>query len=368
MSAIRLSANIYDTASQTFRLGQLTMENGKITAVSFTGEADPAQDYIIPGLVDVHTHGRNAHDFVGSTVEEMKFMKKEYAKVGSTTVMASLATASFETYCKTIDDIKEAGFDGIHLEGRYLNPVRKGAHDAELLTSLKADEIAALVERVQPLPVHVTAALEMGGGEEFVNAIISRGGTVGIGHSDATYEQAMEAVAWGATSFTHTFNAMSPIHHRKPGCITASLISDAYSEFICDGNHIAPAAVKLAWMAKRHDRFVLVTDSMMATGCEGGDFSIGSLSGVTIKNGVALLPDGTIAGSILNLYDAVCNLQTFTGCTLEEAIPCATINPAKMVGFDHMVGSIEVGKRADLCILAPDRKTMKTVYAAGEQL
>lgn len=360
--------NVYDTGAKCFRRGELEMEDGILRGVRYTGDADASLDYAVPGLVDVHTHGRCGHDFVGSTAEEMRFMRREYAKVGTTTVMASMATASPETYLKTIDAIKEAGYDGVHIEGRYLNPLRKGAHSERLLHNLDCAELSMLLERIHPLAAHITAALEMEGGKAFVECALAHGATIGLGHTDATYEQAIEALEWGASSFTHTFNAMSPLHHRKPGCVTASLSTDAYSEFICDGHHIAPPVVRLSWMAKRHDRFVLITDSMMATGCTGGSYSIGALDGVTIKDGVALLPDGTIAGSIINLRDGLMNLVDFAGCTLEEALPAATINPARMVGLDESVGSLEEGKRADVLLLSPDRRTLKAVYAAGEIL
>ena len=223
------------------------------------------------------------------------------------------------------------------------------------------------MEYKEKLANHVTCAPELDGGEAFVKTIVGLGATVGIGHSDSTYEEAISALGWGATSFTHTFNAMRPLHHREPGTVGAALTSDAYAEVIADGFHLNPAVVKLVYLAKAKDKMVLITDSMMATGCEDGEYQIGGLP-VHVKGGKALGDDGTISGSTLNLLDGMFNMAKFCGIPIEQALPYSTINPAKMVGVDKVCGSLEIGKRADMLVLADDKHTLEGVYCAGNRI
>ncbi len=356
--------NIFNMKARQFYKGNIDVENGIITAVNYNSDFDPSLDYVIPGLVDIHTHGRYGYDFSSATAEEMQIMRVEYVKAGTTTVMPSIATSTLNGWLSAIDNIKKAGYKGIHLEGRYLNAKRMGAHDTSLFVPLDPVELEMLLKRIYPLSVHVTAALELEGGECFCRTALSHGATVGIGHSDASYAECIGALSWGANSFTHTFNAMSPIHHRMPGCVTAALLSDAYAEFICDGVHLVPETVDLSWRVKKHDRFVLITDSMMATGYGDGDFSIGGRN-VKVKNKVALTHDGIIAGSTLDLFRGMINLVEFTGASFEEAVLCATANPAAMVGFDSFAGVIDVGRCADLCVVSKNQKDLKYTVSGG---
>lgn len=359
------NANIYDTACKSFRRGSLSVDNGIITRVNYTSsESDPELDYIIPGLVDVHTHGRCGYDFDSASADEMMIMRDDYARAGTTAVIPSLATSTPDMWRNAIKNIKKAGFDGVHFEGRYLNKKRRGAHNPDLLVPLDMQELAEFLELAQPLRIHITTAPELEHGEDFCRTALAFGATVGIGHSDATYEEAVKALSWGVNSFTHTFNAMSPIHHRSPGNVTAALLSDAYAEFICDGVHLAPEIVHLAWKIKRHDRFVLITDSMMATGFGDGDFTIGGLE-VRVKNSVALTEDGTIAGSTLDLFRGMINLFKFAGASFEDAVACATINPARMIKIDSAVGIIKEGRRADFCVVSNNREKLKYTVRNG---
>lgn len=363
--------NIYDTPLSAFFLGSLTAEDGVITSVSFSGPPSKDAPCLIPGLVDVHTHGRSGYDFISASPDELSVLRREYAAVGTTTVIPSLATATFERWLEASSRIKAAGFRGIHFEGRYLNPLRRGAHDPALLSPLDLGELALLLQRMrggdEPFAIHFTVAPELENGRAFIEAAVAGGATVSAGHTDATYEQATASLDWGVTAFTHTFNAMSPIHHRKPGAVTASLLSDAYSEFICDGIHIAPAVIRLAWRAKEHSRFCLITDSMMAAGFGDGDFTLGGLK-ARVRGGVALCDDGTIAGSTADLYHCMLNLRDFAGASFEQAVACATINPARELGIDGVCASLEAGRGADICVIAPDTRTLVNVYANGEKI
>lgn len=320
---------------------------------------------VLPGLVDVHTHGRAGYDFNTASAEEMAQMKRDYARNGVTTVFATLASDTAEGWHRSIRNIKQSGFDGIHFEGRYLNAGKRGAHAAELLTPLDADELETFLSEID-IPCHISAAFELDTDGSFAACAKRYGATMGLGHTMATADQAREAILGGVTSFTHLFNAMPPLHHREGGAVSVALCGGGFGELICDGMHICPDMIALAYRCLGTDRTVLITDSMEATGCADGEYAIAGQP-VVVKNGKALTLDGALAGSTLNLWDGVKNLMRFAGVSLEDAVRCATYNPARMVGIDGKVGSIRAGKRADL-ITVDDTLTLRGVIANGELL
>ena len=347
----------------------VTLENGKIRAVGKEIAADEVLDLsgmlLLPGLVDMHTHGRAGFDFASATADEMRLMKKEYARRGVTTVFPTLASATKEEWLTAIDNIRAVGFDGIHLEGRYLNPVRRGAHAPELLCPLDPDDLAAILDRMD-LPVHLSAAFELDEDGSFAKLARSRGATLGLAHTDATYEQATRAMANGVNCFTHLFNAMPPLHHRAGGAVAAALTTDAFAELIVDGLHLSPEMVKLVYQIKGAHRLILITDSMSATGCADGNYSIAGQP-VIVRNGRAETLDGKLAGSTLDLWDAVKNLTIFAGAPLSDAVLCASRNPARALGISERVGAIAPGRRADLLAVTPDL-TIQTVFAEGKSV
>lgn len=370
---------VYDTDSASFIDVDILTDGSVIVAVNNKINEECADEiidctgkYIIPGFVDVHTHGRVGHDFNSVTVDDISEMRASYAKMGTTSFMATLASAPLDALyesAKTINACREAepGIAtvlGTHLEGRYLAPDCRGAHASELLAPLDGDEAGKLIDAMLPTPVHVSAALELAD-EDFYNSVLSRGATLGMAHSNATYDEAMAALDKGATSFTHTFNAMRKIHHREPGNISASMLSDAYSEVICDGEHVHPAMVSMMDRLKPCGKLVLITDSMEGAGCPDGEYSIAGLP-VFVKNGRAVNTDGALAGSTLDMFKALKNYMSFCSRTLEEAIPAATINPATMVGVNKVCGKIAEGMRADLVILdSKENMNIVSVVAAG---
>jgi N-acetylglucosamine-6-phosphate deacetylase len=367
------NAQVYNTVLREFYYGSVLVMNGKI-AVLYRGDVAEAPDgvelydaegrMVIPGMVDIHTHGRAGGDFNTADGPMMEKMAASYLAGGVTAVMPTLASATMESLENSIDLINRlketsaaargqmAYVAGTHLEGRYLNVKRRGAHAAELLVDPNADELEALMGRVQGAR-HISAALEKEGGEAFLVRALALGATVSLGHSDANFETANRLIEKGVTGLTHTFNAMPPLHHRDGGVVAAGLLSDtAYCEMICDGFHIAPHMVQLAYrLAGR--RLVLITDSMEATGCPDGEYSIAG-NPVTVKDGKARTHDGAIAGSTLSMWEAVQNLRAFAGASFEDAVYAATMAPALEAGIDREVGSITVGKRADLLILDSD--------------
>ena len=381
MKKLFFGGSVYDSICRAFKKMNIMTDGAVIDSLDPSGipegceVVDCTGKYLIPGLVDVHTHGRAGYDFINASSEQIDQMRLSYASRGTTTLMATLASAPLDGLLASADRINakrapvpgSATIAGIHLEGRYLNPEKRGAHAPELLSSPADGQISTLLERMCPLPIHVSAAPELDPEGRFIETVISFGATYGIAHTNATYQEAECAVNHGARSFTHTFNCMRSIHHREPGCSVCSLLSDeAYSEFICDGEHVRPEMIAMASRLKPRDRIVLITDSMEAAGCADGEYSIGGLP-VTVKSGRATTQDGVLAGSTLDLYTALINFMKFTGLPLEKALPAATSNPADMVKISDVCGRLLPGLRADLIILDnKDKPTITEIYAAGD--
>lgn len=385
MAVLFRNSMVFTAETRSFALGEVLVARGRILSVSIGKGTDleavktvcddvevinAEGNYLLPGLVDVHTHGRAGGDFSTADETTLRRMAKSYLETGVTTLMPTLASAPLEALydaARRIETVRSeteqdptcARFAGLHLEGRYLNPAKRGAHAPHLLAPLDADEAADLLGQCGGAK-HISAALEMAGGFEFLARMRAMGVTVGLGHTAATYAEAVEAIEGGAVSMTHLFNAMPPLHHRDGGAVCAGLLSPrVYCELICDGFHIAPEMVKLAYQLKQ-DHLTLITDSMEATGCDDGEYAIAGMS-VVVKDGKARTVDGAIAGSTLSLWEAVRNLQAFAGVTLGEAVYAATLAPAKQVGLDQEIGSIDVGKRADLLLVDRDETIVRVM-------
>ena len=356
---------VFNSYTEKFERANVICRDGYIAEISSyvpSGyeKIDVTDKYLIPGLIDVHTHGIAGGDFNYASENKMGKMCYAYAKQGTTSIMATLASQSMTKLFNSIyainqhrlnENFDKANVIGIHMEGRYLNPKMRGAHAEELLALPSVSELKSLFNIMMPTPAHFSLAPELEGAEEFIKTAREFGATVGIAHTSASYEEAEKAIELGATSFTHTFNAMTPVHHRMPGVAVCSLNSDnAYTEIICDGIHLHPGIVKLAYKAKAKDKLVLITDSMSATCMEDGEYGVAGTK-VIVKDGRAINEDGVLAGSTLTMFNALKNLMKFCGITLNEALKCATINPCKMVGADF-VGSIEKNYRADLIVLS----------------
>jgi len=375
-----INVKIYNTEKRAFEAATLYTDNGIICRPCEVDETvDCGGAYMIPGLVDVHTHGREGMDSSNVDADTMCKLAKSYANAGTTSFMATFGSCADDWYFKAIDNIVEANsrqhesvyganIIGIHLEGRYICMKRKGAHTPEYLAPLNADELESYIDRMRSgdsklYHFHTICAPELEGSDEFIKRAVSKGATVGIGHSDATLEICEHAMSLGARSFVHLYNAMSPMTHRAPGCVGAGLSSDAYTELICDGFHVDPAVVRVTYRAKASDRLVLITDSITAAGLAPGIYTVCGGYCDTRNGKTGLCADGvTINGSIIDLFTGMKNFMEFTGITLEEAIPYATINPARMVCADDEVGSLEVGKNADFLLLENDKATLKNVY------
>ncbi len=362
-------ARIYNSPTRSFFDGEILIRDGRIAAI-VQGEALPLSEaaevidaegrLVIPGLVDVHTHGRAGGDFGTADDALLDRMAESYLASGVTTVLPTLASAPLDELHTAIGRINALrdraegtntlpNIAGTHIEGRYLNVAKRGAHAPELLARLDPDELESLLTEIDGVS-HITAALELDTDGTFLARALHLGATVGLGHSAATYTEATALIGRGVTAMTHLFNAMPPLHHRDGGAVAAGLLSrTAYCELICDGFHIAPEMVKLA-ARLAGDRLVLITDSMEATGCPDGEYSIAGMP-VTVTDGKARTHDGAIAGSTLSMWQALHNLRDFADISFEDAVYAATFAPACEIGLDGEIGSIEVGKRADLLLL-----------------
>ncbi len=385
MRTIFRNARVFHTAERQFSSGEVAVEGSKIVAVAEKIIPQPGDEtfdckglFLIPGLVDVHTHARIGTDFLEADETKLRGMLHSYAADGTTTVMATLASATYEGWLRTIGIVNrvrasegadEARMPGIHFEGRYLSEAKRGAHAKELLVLPSLVELAQMTEITRGEAVHYSLAPELDGAEAFIRKAVKNGATVGIAHTNCTYEQACDALSWGARSFTHTFNAMSSLMHRMPGCAGAALDrDDAYAELICDGVHTHEMIPRLLYKCKPKDKLVLITDSMQATGYGDGVFNVGGIP-VTVKNGIALNNEGALAGSTLTLFRGVTNFMRFTGASFEDTIPCATENPARMVGIYDSVGEIAPGKTADFLLVADKiAPELKKVILRGKAL
>ncbi len=375
---------VFDSKTESFVRANIICRDGYIVEVSSSlvpsgyEIIDASGKYIIPGLIDVHTHGIAGGDFNYASENKISRMCYAYAKNGTTSIMATLASQSMTKLFNSIyainqnrlnDNCDKANILGIHMEGRYLNPKMRGAHAAELLAPPNISELSSLFNIMTPTPMHFSLAPELEGAEDFIKKAHELGATVGLAHTNASYEEAASALSWGASSFTHTYNAMTPIHHRMPGAAICSLNSkDAYTEIICDGIHSHPAMIQLAYNAKSKDKLVLITDSMSATATEDGTSYEVAGTKVFVKDGRAVNEDGVLAGSTLTMFQAVKNIMKFCNISLEEALKFATLNPAKMVGAEF-VGSLEKNYRADLIILSSiDEPEIYDVYVGGNRI
>ena len=353
------NGNIYNSQKACFETKNIKINDGIIVGFDMSDDEgkviDAKEAYVIPALIDVHTHGRAGFDFISASDTALHLMAKSYAKAGVLSVMPSIASASFEEMLAAVDRINrfipeedEADFIGVHIEGRYLNPAKKGAHNEELLKPLLAEELECK-EFFECRSLHISAALELDDGS-FAKKAKEIGATVGLAHTNATYIEAKRAEELGIVSYTHLYNCMPTLHHRDGGAVCAALLGKAYTELICDGIHISPEMIRLAHKCKGTEKITLVSDSMEATGCSDGDYMIAG-NKVIVKDGVARTESGALAGSTLSLFDAVKNLADFCSLDFAEALPCATINPARQIGVQDRYGSIDIGKSADLIMI-----------------
>ncbi len=360
MRTLILNGLVYRNNTRRFAPMDILVEDGFIVAlgeilnVTDAKIIDAEGKRILPGLVDVHSHGIAGYDFLCADAMALQKMSAAYRSHGVTSVMPTLASATLEDMilaAKRIKDFKNcngAHFCGVHIEGRYLNPQKRGAHAPKYLSELKACELDGFSSLSLPA-LHISAAFELDFDKSFAKRALEIGATLGLAHTNATYAQALDCERAGVSAYTHLYNAMPPLNHRDGGSVAACLLGGAFAELICDGIHISPEIVAFTYSVKK-DKISLISDSMEATCCSDGEYSIAG-NPVTVKGGIARTHEGALAGSTLTLDTAVRNLMSFCNISLEDAIICATETPAKEIGIFDRCGSIDISKRADMLIL-----------------
>ncbi len=365
---------------ETIENGYLKVKNGKIIEIGNINERTAENEekvysfnekvILLPGMIDVHIHGVNGADTMDASTEALDTITKALPEEGTTSFLATTITQESKAIERAIQNVGEyvnekqkpghAEVLGIHLEGPFLNSDRAGAQPLHAMQRPDVNVFEAWNELAKNTIKLVTLAPEKEGGMELIRYLTDKGVVASIGHSDATYEQVMEAVENGASHITHLYNGMRGLHHREPGVAGAALLDDRLkTEIIADGHHVRPEMIELAYRQKSDAGMVLITDAMRAKCLKNGRYDLGGQD-VNVQDGKALLDNGTLAGSVLKMKDAVANIQKFTGCSLENAIKMAAENPAKQLGVFDRIGSIAIGKDADLILLNKGGEVVKT--------
>ena len=328
---------------------------------------------VMPGLIDMHIHGCGGADTGDATPEALETMSQTLVKIGVTSFCPASMTLSFEELTKifaNIDAMKDkvggAYIHGANMEGTYIAMSKKGAQNPLYVRNPDKEEFKKLYEGCNGAIKVVDIAPECDGGDEFIKEIQPIC-PVSIAHTDAGYDEAVHAIELGVRHITHLFNAQSGLHHRKPGVVGAAFdvgrANGVRAELICDGFHIHPATLRIAFREMGEDGTVIISDSMKAAGCPDGDYDLGGQP-VYVRDGKALLADGTIAASTSNVYKELKNVISF-GIPEKQAVKSATINPAKAIRVDDKTGSIEEGKLADILVVDKDYN-IKLVIVKGE--
>ena len=345
----------------------------KIGDLSGEDELDLTDMTVMPGLIDIHIHGCGGADAGDATPEALETMSQTLVKNGITSFCPASMTLSFEELTKifaNIDEMKNkvggAYIHGANMEGPYIAMSKKGAQNPLYVRNPDKEEFKRLFDGCNGSIKVVDIAPECDGGDEFIKEIQPIC-PVSIAHTDAGYDEAVHAIELGVRHITHLFNAQSGLHHRKPGVVGAAFDvgkeKGVRAELICDGFHIHPATLRIAFRAMGEDGTVIISDSMKAAGCTDVDYDLGGQP-VYVRDGKALLADGTIAASTSNVYKELKNVISF-GIPEKQAVKSATINPAKAIRADRETGSIEEGKLADILVVDKDYN-IKLVIVKGK--
>ncbi|MBB6714222.1 N-acetylglucosamine-6-phosphate deacetylase [Clostridium gasigenes] len=357
--------------------GSVLIEDGKIKEINPTNEIsteiiDGKGLYLSPGFINVHIHGAAGHDTMDGTFLAINEISKSIVKNGTTAFTPTTMTVSIDAIKKSMEVIKEAklnGTDGAivlgaHLEGPFISPSAIGAQNPNYLQKPDIKTYMKMVGDCEDAVISITVAPEVCGAKELIKELTSRGVVCSIGHTKATYEEAMEGIKCGCSHSTHLFNAMTPFAHREAGVVGAIFDSEITTETISDGIHISYPSLRIAYKQKTTDKVLLVTDSMMACCMPDGMYSLGGQD-VIVSNGAARLTNGSLAGSILTLDKAIDNVNKNTDLPLFEIVKMATFNGAKHCRVDDKKGLIKEGYDADL-VLFDENIDVKTVIINGE--
>ena len=363
-----------------FSPADVILNDGRVEAVLPPGSANDAPrldaggQIVLPGFIDIHVHGGDGCDTMDASATSLATMAGFFARHGVTGFAPTTMTAGHDATLAAVSAVTDflesqgvpdseartgARIVGIHLEGPFISPKFPGAQLAE---SIREPDLAEFAELVNAGPVcMMTLAPEQPGAHELMAAMLEANVAIVIGHTDASYEQATEAIARGATQATHTYNAMTGLHHRRPGTLGAVLSNDAiYAQLIADNIHVHPAAMNVLARCKGVERTILITDAMRAAGLPTGEYDLGGQP-VTVADGQCRLHDGTLAGSVLTMDVALINFMAASGWPLAKAWPASSRTAATALGLDHELGSIVPSYLADLVVLDPTLQAVATI-------
>lgn len=355
-----------------FQAADITVSNGLFQDTAANTEEHETLDLtdklIIPGFIELHSHGCIGYDFTTSAPEELEKMCEFYSENGITSILATTMTIGYDTYKKAMENIKtvcEKGTKGsriigINMEGPFLGASKKGAHDTRYLLSINEQKYEELNDISGDRVRIIDLDPDLPGALPFIEKY-SKKKIISLAHTSCDYDTAVKAIEAGATHVTHLFNAMNGLHHRAPGIIGAVSDCPVNAEIICDGIHIHPSVMRLVFKAFP-EKLILISDSMSAAGLEDGPYELGGQK-VIVKDGKAALEDGTIAGSTTTIYKAFKKCIEI-GIPVEQAVLSATLYPARAIHADNEIGSIEKGKRADFIVMDKNYNIEK-VYSGG---
>ena len=357
--------------------GVILVEDAHIAAIGHRDEVrvpPGATDYsaagmtVVPGFVDVHIHGAGGHDVMEGNARALDRITSTVARHGTTSFVATTVTAPIDETCRSLEGIARyirsrqrpqenlqlaAEILGMHLEGPFISKVQRGVHPPSAIEKPSTEVLGKFLKASGGLVKIVTLAPELPGAIPLVEFAVAAGVVVGIGHTDADYEQARAAIQAGARHAVHMFNAMRPFSHRDPGVIGAILTDpEVTAEIIADGVHVAEPAIQVLLGAKGFDTVLLISDGIAATGMPDGNYRLGNFE-VPVKEGVARNAEGKLAGSTLTL-DRALRTMVALGVPLAEAVRMATVQPARRLGLAGKKGILAVGADADLVALTPD--------------
>lgn len=357
--------------------GSLAFNQGKIVSVGHALDQGsdeafhfPSEYKCIPGMIDMHIHGANGADTMDATPEALGMIASTLPKEATTSFLATTITQSDEAIESALVNAAqvigrqkpgEAEILGVHLEGPFISKDKCGAQPQEYISDADIERFDKWQELSGGYIKEVTLAPEIKGGLSLISHLADQHVVASIGHSNGVDEDVIRAIAAGATQVTHVYNGMRGMHHREPGILGGALLHhELYTELICDGKHVCQGMVNLAYKLKGSDRMILITDAMRAKCLKNGVYDLGGQE-VHVKDGLAVLSSGTIAGSVLKMDQALRNMLTFTDATLEDIIQMGAINPALQCGVFDRKGSLEVGKDADFIILDGQNQLVMTV-------
>ncbi|HSU78911.1 MAG TPA: N-acetylglucosamine-6-phosphate deacetylase [Candidatus Angelobacter sp.] len=360
--------------------GYIRVRNGKISEVGSVSQqtnekADKVytfspSDTLIPGFIDVHIHGVDGADTMDATLSALDTMAKALPREGTTSFLATTITQEVEAIEEALENVAnyldgelqdgKAEVLGVHLEGPFISKEKAGAQPLDYIIPPEVDLFRRFQEKANHSIKLVTLAPEEDTEGALTRYLKETDVVASIGHSNGTYHQLDEAIRAGASHVTHLFNGMTGLHHREPGVVgTAFLRKELATELIVDGIHSSPQVVKLAYQQIGEDRLILITDSIRAKGLKDGVYDLGGQE-VQVKGGKAELPNGSLAGSVLKMADAIKNMMTFSETDLQSVVKMASVNPAKQLKVFDRKGSIAVGKDADLVVLDENNQVTLT--------